>query len=162
MKKPKAIMNWSGGKDSALALHAVLQVGDHEVVGLLTTVNGTYGRNIMHGVQEALLDEQAAAIGLPLHKIYVPEQVDMALYDTIMRQHLQVLVADFASLPAGVDPCGENGEFHSFVYDGPLFSQPISPEKGEIVRRTLGNENDLYDTAFWFADFLPTSKEVTE
>jgi uncharacterized protein (TIGR00290 family) len=38
-------------------------------------------------------------------------------------------------LPKGVDPCGENGEFHSFVYDGPMFKSPIAIESGEIVER---------------------------
>jgi uncharacterized protein (TIGR00290 family) len=38
-------------------------------------------------------------------------------------------------LPAGVDPCGENGEFHSVVYDGPMFDQPIPVEGGEVVER---------------------------
>lgn len=40
-----------------------------------------------------------------------------------------------ADLPSSVDPCGENGEFHSFVYDGPGFGQPISVSVGEIVER---------------------------
>ena len=40
-----------------------------------------------------------------------------------------------AALPAGVDPCGENGEFHTFVYDGPGFSSPIDIEVGEVVER---------------------------
>lgn len=44
------------------------------------------------------------------------------------------------SLPSSVDPCGENGEFHSFVFDGPLFSYPIQFQKGEIVFR----ENRFY------------------
>jgi uncharacterized protein (TIGR00290 family) len=38
-------------------------------------------------------------------------------------------------LPAGVDPCGENGEFHSFVYAGPMFTEPIPVESGEVVER---------------------------
>jgi len=38
-------------------------------------------------------------------------------------------------LPGGVDPCGENGEFHTFVYDGRIFNTPISHELGEIVLR---------------------------
>lgn len=38
-------------------------------------------------------------------------------------------------LPAGVDPCGENGEFHTFVYDGPLFARPVAHERGEVVVR---------------------------
>jgi len=40
-----------------------------------------------------------------------------------------------ADLPAGVDPCGENGEFHSFVYEAPVFSRPIPVNAGEIVER---------------------------
>jgi uncharacterized protein (TIGR00290 family) len=48
------------------------------------------------------------------------------------------------SLPASVDPCGENGEFHSFVYDGPMFSKPIAVRGGEIVTRD----------GFVFADVL--------
>ncbi len=238
MNRPKAIMNWSGGKDSALALHAVLQTGDYEVVGLLTTVNEAYGRISMHGVREELLDQQALSLGLPLHKVYIPEQVTMELYDALMRQHLQALVAQgvthaifgdifledlrayrenrlaelnlsgvfplwqqdtntlaqqfvnlgfravtvcvnekqldqsfvgqaltaeyFASLPPDVDPCGENGEYHSFVHDGPLFAHAISLEKGDVVRRTLGSENELYDTSFWYADFLLSSPEAAK
>lgn len=38
-------------------------------------------------------------------------------------------------LPAGVDPCGENGEFHSVVYAGPMFREPIAIESGEVVER---------------------------
>lgn len=49
-------------------------------------------------------------------------------------------------LPAGVDPCGENGEFHSFVYAGPMFGTPIPVELGEIVERD----------GFFFADLKGT------
>ena len=38
-------------------------------------------------------------------------------------------------IPDSVDPCGENGEFHSFVYDGPMFNIPVSIEMGEVVHR---------------------------
>lgn len=50
-----------------------------------------------------------------------------------------------SSLPATVDPCGENGEFHTFVFDGPNFKQPIPFRKGDIVQRD----------GFWFCDLLP-------
>jgi diphthamide synthase (EF-2-diphthine--ammonia ligase) len=40
-----------------------------------------------------------------------------------------------AELPPGVDPCGENGEFHTFVTDGPMFTRPITVTVGEIVER---------------------------
>jgi uncharacterized protein (TIGR00290 family) len=51
-----------------------------------------------------------------------------------------------SELPGGVDPCGENGEFHSFVYDGPLFRERITYRKGKIVLR---------DNRFYFCDLIP-------
>lgn len=66
-----------------------------------------------------------------------------------------------ADLPTGVDPCGENGEYHSFVYNGPIFKNPINFEIGETVFRNYGAtansaaENPgspSYDNAFWFLD----------
>ncbi|MEE9174771.1 MAG: diphthine--ammonia ligase [Thermodesulfobacteriota bacterium] len=51
-------------------------------------------------------------------------------------------------LPKAIDPCGENGEFHTFVYDGPVFNTPISHELGEIV---------LKDERFYYCDILPGS-----
>ena len=51
-----------------------------------------------------------------------------------------------SELPGGVDPCGENGEFHSFVYDGPLFRERITYKKGQIVLR---------DNRFYFCDLIP-------
>ncbi len=50
-----------------------------------------------------------------------------------------------AELPAGVDPCGERGEFHTFAYEGPMFSRPISIRSGEVVTRD----------GFVFADLVP-------
>jgi uncharacterized protein (TIGR00290 family) len=50
-----------------------------------------------------------------------------------------------AELPAGIDPCGENGEFHSFVWDGPMFHQPLAIRVGELVDRD----------GFVFADLIP-------
>ncbi|MGS2763567.1 Dph6-related ATP pyrophosphatase [Sinomicrobium sp. M5D2P9] len=58
-------------------------------------------------------------------------------------------------LPDGVDVCGENGEFHTFVYDGPIFRYPIKFRIGEKVRRTYGAESDstpAWDNAFWYCD----------
>jgi diphthamide synthase (EF-2-diphthine--ammonia ligase) len=43
--------------------------------------------------------------------------------------------AFLSELPHEVDPCGENGEFHTFVYDGPNFKQPVAFSKGEVVER---------------------------
>ncbi len=47
----------------------------------------------------------------------------------------QIDVRFALDLPPGIDPCGERGEYHSFVYDGPLFSSPVSFEKGDVVER---------------------------
>jgi diphthamide synthase (EF-2-diphthine--ammonia ligase) len=54
--------------------------------------------------------------------------------------------AFLSELPAAVDRCGENGEFHSFVYDGPLFRSRILHERGEIVLR---------DSRFYYCDLTP-------
>ncbi len=65
------------------------------------------------------------------------------------------------TLPQGVDPCGENGEFHTFVYDGPLFKREIQIVAGEVVRQTYrykklnpSGEIEDVETAFWFRDYL--------
>jgi uncharacterized protein (TIGR00290 family) len=56
-------------------------------------------------------------------------------------------------LPANVDPCGENGEFHTFVYNAPFFSSPIPIVTGEIVHKTYASpENREWDTGFYFMD----------
>ena len=53
-------------------------------------------------------------------------------------------------LPEGVDPCGENGEFHTFVYDGPAFREPLSVQVGAVVERD----------GFVFADVMEVEVEV--
>ncbi|WP_210518942.1 Dph6-related ATP pyrophosphatase [Hymenobacter terricola] len=245
MKQP-AIFNWSGGKDSALALYKVLQSGQYDVQTLLTTVSEPYQRISMHGVRTALLDQQAASLGLPCRKLFLPEMPSMEAYEQLMastmrelksagatasifgdifladlRQYREnklaelelqavfplwgvptaTLIREFIGLgfktittcvnekyldrsfvgrvvdeeflhdlPATVDPCGENGEFHTFVFDGPLFSQPIPFEKGEIVYRKYtapapksddsgyecGDQTDPspFDTGFWYCDLV--------
>ena len=212
--KERVVMSWSGGKDSAMALHELLRGGEHEVVALLTSVSEEFRRISHHGVRESLLDEQAKAIGLPLRKVYLPSSENGGctndVYEAIMakemaacrdkgiftigfgdlfledlrawreanlarsgmvgifpiwkretaklardvialgfeaylssveervgagfagRQYDETLLRD---LPAGVDPCGENGEFHSFVFDGPIFRAPVPVEVGETVLR---------------------------
>ena len=56
--------------------------------------------------------------------------------------------AFFRDLPPGVDPCGENGEFHTFVFDGPIFRSPIPVQVGQVVERD----------SFVFCDLLPDTK----
>ncbi len=61
---------------------------------------------------------------------------------------------DFLSdLPAGVDPCGENGEFHTFVYNGPIFKEPLGFERGEVVLR---------EKRFSFCDLLSATVVETK
>lgn len=61
-------------------------------------------------------------------------------------------------LPEDVDPCGENGEFHTFVYDAPNFKYPVPFEIGEIVKRSYvlddNKDEPSWDTSFWFCDLL--------
>lgn len=207
------LVSWSGGKDCAHALHRLRERGDHEVVGLLTTLSGDNTVN-HHGFGEDLLDAQADAIGLPLDKIRLPatgtEAVPADVYARIMSEAMlswrgrgvrhvafgdlfledlrrareanlakvemealfplwtrdtasvaaSFLTAGFkaviasaeaglgdgfagraydaallAALPAGTDPCGEHGEFHSFVWDGPVFASPVPLRVGATARR---------------------------
>ena len=55
-------------------------------------------------------------------------------------------------LPVNIDTCGENGEFHSFVFDGPIFKRPVSVRVGEIVTRD----------GRYYADLLPKESEAVE
>lgn len=208
----KALFNWSGGKDSSLALYHALRDDLYEVSGLLTSFNGANNRVSMHGIHQRLIDEQARQIGLPLHPLMLPEEIGMEEYDNLMQQALEkqkragiqvcmfgdILLEDLKAyreqqlqkiemeaefplwqqsteqlarqfievgfkavvvsvngnklgesfvgrqydasfltdLPEEVDPCGENGEFHTFVYDGPIFDEPVLFEKGTIVVKT--------------------------
>src|SRR5260370_17280048 len=79
--RAKALDSWSSGKDSAFALHCVRQSGEVEIAGLLTTVNSQFGRVAMHGVRVALLDAQAAALGLRCWKVPIPWPCTNAIYE---------------------------------------------------------------------------------
>ena len=72
----------------------------------------------------------------------------------------RIIDQDFINeLPEGVDPCGENGEFHSFVFDGPIFSSPVKFRKGELHKQNFSSkDNDdekAWDTSFCYLDLLP-------
>jgi len=215
--RPRLVMAWSGGKDCALALHELQRDGQYDVVGLLTTVAMPFDRVSHHGVRSSLIERQAEAIGIPLHRIDLPvgesDEVVMAEYERLMRDAMleyrsqgvdtvafgdifledlrahrerklaeigmhavfplwkrdttelahafinagfravltcvmsEKLDQSFAGrqfdldllrdLPEGVDPCGERGEFHSFVYAGPVFHQPLAVDVGETVTRDV-------------------------
>ena len=207
----KILISWSGGKDSAWALHLLRLAGEFEVGGLLTTVNEKFRRVAIHGFREELLERQAEMAGLPLRKVDLPFPCSNEEYEARMgaactqavkegfegvafgdlfledirayrvaklagtgleplfpvwgiptdrlaaemmaaglRARLtcvdpRKVPAEFAGrewdgqllreLPPGVDPCGENGEFHSFAYAGPVFKEEIQVEAGERVVR---------------------------
>jgi diphthamide synthase (EF-2-diphthine--ammonia ligase) len=92
------------------------------------------------GLPTAELSRTMVAAGLKAHLTCVdPEQISAAFagrsYDDALLDNL----------PAGVDPCGERGEFHTFAHDGPMFSRPVHVRAGEAVERD----------GFVFADMLP-------
>lgn len=224
MTGERIVLGWSGGKDSSLALRKILAEGRYEVAALLTTCTEGYRRVSMHGVRCSLLNRQAAALGIPCRKLFIPQQCSNEDYERLMREAClefkgagitkvafgdlflaeirayrdrmlaqvgmtalypvwglntpelarefirdgfratlvcvdsQKLDASFAgrafdaallaTLPAHVDPCGENGEFHTFVYAGPIFRQPVACQPGAVVQRGQ----------FYFADLLPANK----
>jgi uncharacterized protein (TIGR00290 family) len=220
--RTSVVMSWSGGKDSAMALHELLRAADYEVVELMATVSEEYRRVSHHGVREELLDAQAAAIGIPLQKVYLPSgkaggctnDVYEAIMSRVMdgykvrgvtkvafgdlfledlrawreanlakagmcgvfpiwkrdtkaiarevirlgsKAYLSCVEAnvgpDFvgrlydekflSELPPKVDPCGENGEFHSFVFDGPIFRRPVAVRVGARLTRDCRFYADL-------------------
>ncbi|MCJ8153645.1 diphthine--ammonia ligase [Chryseobacterium sp. SSA4.19] len=234
--KPKAIFNWSSGKDSALALYKILKEDHFEIISLLTTINKEFQRISMHGVPVPLLEKQAEYLGLNLIKMEIPAEPSMEDYTDIMirtmneiqsqgvthsvfgdifledlRQYREeqlqsigmqavfplwkkntadlinefldlgfktivtcvnetyldksfagrIIDRDFIKdLPENVDPCGENGEFHTFTFNGPIFKSPVRFTTGEIVKKTYpkpklneGDEEGEY--AFWFCDLIP-------
>lgn len=241
--RERIVFCWSGGKDSALALHRALRDPHYEVVALLTTCNEEFQRISMHGVRVALLEAQAQAVGLPLHKVFVSRRssneeysqkmgaclaelkshgISGCAFGDIFLQDLRAwreqnlaqlglrgvfpiwkvdardLLREFFgarfesiiccvndawldqgmvgrlfdqtfidALPAQVDPCGENGEFHSFCFAGPIFREPVRFSIGEKIYRPLDPDQIAPSSSaaacspapmtrgFWFCDLLP-------
>jgi uncharacterized protein (TIGR00290 family) len=71
-----------------------------------------------------------------------PKQLDPSFCGRLLDEHFM------AELPPSADPCGENGEFHTFVFDGPNFRRPVRFSTGEVVCRD----------AFWFCDLVPVDR----
>ena len=85
MTRPqKTLLAWSSGKDSAYALWTLQQDPQIELVGLLTTLNGSVDRVAMHGVHSSVLEAQAAAAGLPLIKVPLPDPCSNEEYEALM------------------------------------------------------------------------------
>ncbi|HEU5165257.1 MAG TPA: diphthine--ammonia ligase [Chitinophagaceae bacterium] len=235
----RAYFNWSGGKDSSLALWKIVREKKFSIEYLLTSINSFHNRISMHGVRRELLEAQVAALNIPLTTIELPEQPSMIEYETAMMQKIrwlkvqgiaysifgdifledlkkyreeklatagiecvfpiwkkdtrelmkEFIFAGFKAivvcvnekflekkfcgrmidesfcndLPAAVDVCGENGEFHTFVYDGPIFNKPVTFKKGEVVYKEYLSPKDAdrnsavsgKNYGFYFCDLLP-------
>src|SRR3984885_13292562 len=199
--RPKALISWSSGKDSAFALHEVRQAGELDVVGAVTTVTETFGRVSIHGVRQEILLAQLQAANLPPRIVPIPYPCPNEIYEARMgvevaraaregithiifgdlyladirayreqklagtgiapvfplwerptRSLAQAMIASgfetylatvdlkklpaefagrrfdaqlLADLPDGVDPCGENGEFHTCAVGGRIFTNRL-------------------------------------
>lgn len=221
--KPKILLSWSSGKDSAWTLYVLRQSRQWDIAGLVTTVNTAFGRVSMHGVREQLLERQAQAAALPLWKVPIPYPCPNEVYESAMRELITRAkgagITHFAfgdlflqdvrdyrerqlagtgitpvfplwgidttelaydmiasglratitcvdprqipasligrefdeaflkELPPSADPCGENGEYHTFCHAGPMFAQPIPVRTGEVVERD----------GFVYVDILPVT-----
>jgi len=91
--KPKALLCWSSGKDSAWTLHVLRRRGEVDVVGLLTTVNAAHERVAMHAVRVALLEAQAQAAGLPLWQVPIPSPCSNQEYEAAMGEAVRQALA---------------------------------------------------------------------
>jgi uncharacterized protein (TIGR00290 family) len=208
-ERPKALLSWSSGKDSAYALSVLRENDAMDVVALVTTIDRRTRRVPVHFVRESVLDLQAQAIGLPLWKIEVDWPCPNVMYQAALQDiadrafregisHMafgDLFLADIRTyreevvraaglepifplwgretsdlatrmlragveatvtcvdrtqldssfagaafdatfldqLPQSVDPCGENGEFHTVVCHGPGFVRPVPLRVGDIV-----------------------------
>ena len=84
MTKPKALIAWSSGKDSAWSLHEVRRAGAYDVVGALTTVTETFARVSMHGVRDDILRAQHEAARLPSVIVPIPYPCPNEIYEARM------------------------------------------------------------------------------
>ncbi|WP_338781856.1 hypothetical protein [Metabacillus sp. FJAT-52054] len=198
----KTIVSWSGGKDSTIMLHRLLQNPEYHISGLFTSINRVARSVPFHGIREDLLKDQAASLGLAIQFIELSpspsnneyeeslgeflksckeNQITHAAFGDIflkdIREYRENLVMDsglqavfplwrertdslagqfiadgykaficgidgsklpysllghhydgafIETIKKSADPCGENGEFHTFVYGGPIFSTELS------------------------------------
>ena len=83
-QRPKALISWSSGKDSAFALHEVRRAGEFDVVGALTTVTETFARVSIHGVRQEILRAQLDAAGLPQRIVPIPYPCPNEIYEARM------------------------------------------------------------------------------
>ena len=120
MSRPKALIAWSSGKDSAWSLHEVRRAGEYDVVGALTTVTETLGRVSMHGVREDILRAQHAAAGLPSVIVPIPYPCPNEVYE--------------ARMAAALDDARRQGVTH--VIFGDLFLEDV---RNYRIRKLAGS-----------------------
>ena len=94
MARPKLLLSWSSGKDSAHALFRLRSAGDYDVVGLFTTCNDNFERVSMHGTRLSVLHAQAASVRLPLRTIRLPWPCTNEEYEAQMARFVTEIRAD--------------------------------------------------------------------
>lgn len=92
--KPRVVVSWSTGKDSAWCLHTLRTIGGIEVVGLLTTVTRAFDRVSVHGTRVSVLRAQAERLGLDVCEVEIPYPCPNELYEAAMRPPLGELARD--------------------------------------------------------------------
>ncbi len=229
LQRKKAVFNWSGGKDSALALQKTIQENKYEVVSLLTIINDETQLSSIHSIPMELLLLQAESIGIPLYTISLskftksyekvmgeaienfkkmgvrhfvfgdifledvksyresklnPLGIEVVeplwdkssedVFDEFLQSGIKSRVVitqadlldhtfigkelneDFQKLlPKGIDLCGENGEYHTFSYDGSLFRTKIDFEIDRVHKITYEfkiDSGEVKNYEYWQAD----------
>lgn len=94
MTPVRAVMAFSGGKDSSYALWRMMRDEHYEVAGLLTTLTEDYDRITMHGIRRELLDAQAETLGLPVRTVYIPRKASNSAYEEAMGAAVRQMLAD--------------------------------------------------------------------
>lgn len=225
----KAVFNWSGGKDSAMALREILKNNSFEVVSLLTTIDADSQKSSIHNIPLDLLKKQADSIGIPLYTVnlskhtqnyeegmllavehfqklgvnhfifgdlyledvkqyreeklnsysihvveplwgssgqqYMNDFFDSGLKTIIVTTQADKLGKNYIgkplnseivlSFPSDVDPCGENGEYHTFCYDGDIFSHPVDFDilsVKELTHSFKMEDGEIKDFHYWQAE----------
>ena len=92
MQRPKALISWSSGKDSAFALYEVRRTGEFDVVGALTSVTETFERVSIHGVRQEILQAQCEAAGLPHRVVSIPYPCPNEIYEARMGEAVAAAV----------------------------------------------------------------------
>ena len=92
--RPKALISWSSGKDSAFALHEIRKANQFDVVGAVTTVTETFSRVSIHGVRQDILRAQLEAAGLPPRIVPIPYPCPNEIYEARMGEAVAQAVND--------------------------------------------------------------------